>query len=126
MSLPRQGIKCFGYNYDEKSEFFIVEKRAVCYILNANPRPGLSVVKLFKVLKKNMKKKDQKNSMPLAVQNSNGQSAIEYLLLLTAVISVLIIFLNPSGPFKANVETMINGPANILDHMARTTILPPP
>lgn len=73
-----------------------------------------------------MKKSNQRNSIQWVVQNSNGQNAIEYLLFLAIVITVLIVFLNPSGPFKTNVETMINGPANILDKMATTTVLPPP
>ena len=66
-----------------------------------------------------MRKFDQKNS-------TQGQSAIEYLLLLTAVITVLIVFLNPSGSFRGVVETTINAPANIVDTMARTAVLPPP
>lgn len=62
---------------------------------------------------------DQRNA-------AKGQSAIEYLLLWAAVITVLIVFFNPSGPFRGVVETTINAPANIVDTMAKTVVLPPP
>ena len=44
-----------------------------------------------------MRRFDQRNA-------AKGQSAIEYLLLWAAVITVLIVFLNPSGPFRGVVE----------------------
>ena len=73
-----------------------------------------------------MKKLDQKNLIKAAVQNSKGQSVIEYLLLLIAVITVIIVFLSPTGAFKSQIEITVNAPADILDHMARTVVLPPP
>ncbi len=64
--------------------------------------------------------------MRIDIRNTNGQSAIEYLLLLAAVITVLIVFLNPSGSFKGVVETTVNAPADIVDSMSKTVVLPPP
>ena len=54
-----------------------------------------------------------------------GQSAIEYLLFLAAVVTVLIVFLNPSGLFKTTFEQTINAPADILDNLAINSTFPP-
>jgi hypothetical protein len=38
------------------------------------------------------------------MNNRKGQNTIEYILLVTAVLAVFIIFLNPQGNYKRSVE----------------------
>ncbi len=49
--------------------------------------------------------------------NRTAQSAVEYLVLSAAVLTVLIIFLNPFGNFRNNLEQQLNGSVDLLDAM---------
>ena len=57
-------------------------------------------------------------------KNKTGQSVIEYLLLVSAVIIVLIIFLNPSSFFRNTVENALNSSVNQLEDMANNLPFP--
>ena len=45
--------------------------------------------------------------MARALNNSNGQNIIEYVVLVVAVVVVFIIFLNPQGKYKAAIENKL-------------------
>jgi hypothetical protein len=49
--------------------------------------------------------------------NRKGQNAIEYILLVVAVLTVLIIFLLPQGQYKSAVEnSLLNGAIKQMQH----------
>lgn len=58
-----------------------------------------------------------------------GQSTVEYIILVAAIIAVLIIFLGPTGPFsKAFNTTLItgtNGMTNMADRLSGSRPLSP-
>ena len=54
-----------------------------------------------------------------------GQSAVEYLFLVAAVILVILAFLNPTGAFRNTVETSVNQDVEMVDVMVNEfNILP--
>ncbi len=57
--------------------------------------------------------------------NKAGQGAIEYILLATAVIIVLLTFLNPSGPFRYVVEKQLNDSVDQIGHMVNDLPISP-
>ena len=66
------------------------------------------------------------------MENNNqiaGQTMIEYILLVTAVVVVLLVFLGPTGRFRSEVERhIVNGAVTMLEKMAAKTsfVTPPP
>ncbi len=42
------------------------------------------------------------------IKRQKAQSVIEYVLLVAAIIAVLVVFLNPTGPFKRAIENQLN------------------
>ena len=54
----------------------------------------------------------------------NGQSTVEYLILLTAVIVVCIVFLGREGVMYVAVENVLNGSFELINRLAdETTVL---
>ncbi len=53
-------------------------------------------------------------------KNNKAQSAMEYIILLAAIIGVLIIFLNPTGSFKNTVERTLNTTVDQLNRMTES------
>ena len=51
-------------------------------------------------------------------KNPSGQSTIEYFLLMVAVVTVIIVFLNISGSFRNSVEKTINAPVELIENAA--------
>lgn len=71
---------------------------------------------MAKVMSKNRKKK--------------GQSTLEYIILVTGVIAILIIFLNPNNglfmnSFNAALQSGTNGMVNMADRLAGSRPLAP-
>ena len=56
--------------------------------------------------------------------HQQGQNVIEYLILLVSCIVVFLVFLNPSGLFKNQMETIVNQTVNQLEDMASNVALP--
>ena len=55
----------------------------------------------------------------------DGQSTVEYLVLLAAVIVVCIVFLGRGGTMYVAVENVLNGSFNLINRLAdETTVLP--
>ena len=57
-------------------------------------------------------------------KNQQGQSTIEYFLLMVAVIIVIIVFLNLSGSFRNSVERTMNAPVDLIGNAAATLPFP--
>ena len=62
--------------------------------------------------------------------NKRGQNIIEYLLLVAAVCVVVIVFLGPTGPFRAALENsfnlvMVTHLTNIAQNVVLNTTIPP-
>ena len=64
------------------------------------------------------------NHKKLTAGGVSGQSAVEYLLLVAAVVVVFISFFTVNGWFQGRVETLVNGPVDQLDDMARNLPFP--
>ena len=55
----------------------------------------------------------------------SGQSTIEYILLLAAIIIVCIFFLRKGGPMNSAVDNVLNGSFNMINMLAtETNIIP--
>lgn len=52
------------------------------------------------------------------VEQQKAQSTIEYILLLTAVVVVVIVFINPQGDFRKTTEKILNQTADQISNMA--------
>ena len=52
------------------------------------------------------------------LKNKKGQSTLEYIVLVTAVIAVLIIFLGPTGVFQNRVNQTLDQATNSMVNMA--------
>ena len=56
------------------------------------------------------------------LKNKRGQSTLEYIILVTAVVAVLLVFLGPSGIFRSTYNTTLNqvtdGMQNMAGHIA--------
>ena len=62
--------------------------------------------------------------------NKRGQNIIEYLLLVTAVAVVVIVFLSSNGPFRGALENslnlvMVTHLTNIAQNVVLNTTIPP-
>lgn len=54
----------------------------------------------------------------MKTSTQRAQSIIEYIVLVTAVVMVFIVFLNPNGPFRRTVENLlINGTVDQINAM---------
>ncbi len=42
------------------------------------------------------------------LKNKKGQSTLEYIILVTAVVAVLLVFLGPSGVFRTSYNSTLN------------------
>ena len=59
------------------------------------------------------------------MRNNKGQNAVEYVLLVVAVLTVLIVFLNPHGKYKSAVEHMLfSGTVNQIQGFSNQIQLP--
>ena len=47
-----------------------------------------------------------------------GQSTLEYIIMFTGVIAILIVFLSPTGPFRKSTEKTFNQAINGMETMA--------
>ena len=53
-----------------------------------------------------------------------GQSTIEYFLLVAAVVGALIVFLNLSGSYRNSVEKAVNAPVDLIGNAASKMSFP--
>ena len=53
-----------------------------------------------------------------------AQSAVEYIILIAAVIATLIVFLNPTGFFRNTVEGMLNNTVDQMNRVVRAVPTP--
>ncbi len=51
-------------------------------------------------------------------RRKKGQSTLEYIILVTGVVAILIIFLGPNGPFQAAYNKTMTFGSNGMDDMA--------
>ncbi len=47
-----------------------------------------------------------------------GQSTLEYIIMFTGVIAILIVFLSPSGPFRSSLNKTFNQAINGMETMS--------
>ena len=63
----------------------------------------------------------KRNIMTKSNKKKKGQSTVEYIILVAAVLAALIIFLGDSGPFKkafnSTLETGTNGMVNMAERL---------
>ena len=57
-------------------------------------------------------------------KTQQGQSTIEYFLLVAAVVGVLIVFLNVSGSFRNTVEKTVNAPVDLIENTSSAIPFP--
>jgi len=57
-------------------------------------------------------------------KKKKGQSTVEYIILIAAVLAALIIFLGPGGPFQTAYNTTINSGTDGMEDMADRFNLP--
>ena len=50
-------------------------------------------------------------------EKPRGQSVVEYILLVTAVLILMIVFLGKNGAFKSNVENTLNSTVDSIDNL---------
>lgn len=53
--------------------------------------------------------------------DKKAQNIVEYLLFITVIIVVLVIFLGPTGPFRGAVNRALDGSINQLENIASST-----
>lgn len=58
------------------------------------------------------------------MNNQKAQSTIEYFLLVAAVVSVIIVFLNVSGVYRNTVEKTVNAPVDLVGNAAQSIPFP--
>lgn len=51
-------------------------------------------------------------------KSTNGQSTLEYIILVSAVVAVILIFLGPSGVFQSRLNTTFDQVSNSMTNMA--------
>ena len=60
-----------------------------------------------------------------SMRNNRGQNAVEYVLLVVAVLTILIIFLSPHGKYKSAVEnTLFSGTVNQIQGFSNEIHIP--
>ena len=52
------------------------------------------------------------------LKNNKGQSTLEYIILVTAVVAVLLVFLGPSGIFRTTYNTTLDQVTNSMTSMS--------
>ena len=52
------------------------------------------------------------------LKNKKGQSTLEYIILVTAVIAIILIFLGPSGIFRARLNQTLDEVSNGMTNMS--------
>ena len=52
------------------------------------------------------------------LKNKKGQSTLEYIVLVTAVVAALLVFLGPSGIFQSRLGNTLNITSNSMENMA--------
>ena len=52
------------------------------------------------------------------LKNKRGQSTLEYIILVTAVVAVLLVFLGPNGVFRAGFTNALSSGTNGMQNMA--------
>lgn len=52
------------------------------------------------------------------LKNKRGQSTLEYIILVTAVVAVLLVFLGPSGFFQTTVNTTLKDVSGVMNMMS--------
>ncbi len=59
--------------------------------------------------------------------NNKGQNVIEYILLVVAVLTVFILFLNPQGSYRQAIDkTVLNGTTTLIENLNNELQFPPP
>ena len=63
------------------------------------------------------------------LKNKRGQSTLEYIILVTAVVAVLLVFLGPTGVFKGafgnTLSTGTNGMTDMANRLSTSRVLAP-
>ncbi len=57
-------------------------------------------------------------------KTQQGQSTVEYFLLVAAVVSVIIVFLSLSGSFRNSIEKTVNAPVDLIGNAAQKIPFP--
>ncbi len=52
------------------------------------------------------------------LKNKKGQSTLEYIVLVTAVVAALLVFLGPSGIFQSRLTNSLDITTNSMENMA--------
>ncbi len=52
------------------------------------------------------------------LKNKRGQSTLEYIILVTAVVAVLLVFLGPSGIFRSTYNSTLNTVTDGMNNMS--------
>lgn len=52
------------------------------------------------------------------LKNKRGQSTLEYIILVTAVVAVLLVFLGPTGFFQKTVNTTLTDVSGVMNMMS--------
>jgi hypothetical protein len=60
----------------------------------------------------------KRNSLGKAHQKRKGQSTVEYIILVAAVLAVLIFFLRPGGPFAGSFNTTLGQGTNGMEDLS--------
>ncbi|OGX06970.1 MAG: hypothetical protein A2Z88_04160 [Omnitrophica WOR_2 bacterium GWA2_47_8] len=55
-------------------------------------------------------------------QNRQGQQLIEYMLVVTAVVVIMLIFLGPLGPMKRAINDSLDASVNYLERVSRNVV----
>lgn len=53
-----------------------------------------------------------------------GQSTVEYFILVAAVVAVIIVFLNISGSYRNSVQETVNAPVDLIGNAATSIPFP--
>ena len=67
------------------------------------------------------------------LRHKKGQSTLEYIILITGVVAVLLVFLGKEGPFRKSLNKVLNGITNTMEDVGsrlsnsypRAPVVPP-